>query len=104
MPAEPSRLSVVLDRDVDQDKSLGPSDPRIRCPLCGWSPRKDDHWFCSCGHEWNTFAREECAPPVFTSGPRPSVFRAVAGRRIRIGMRGERGEVAVISSAAGLSY
>ena len=29
--------------------------PRIRCPLCGWSPRKEDRWFCDCGHEWNTF-------------------------------------------------
>src|SRR5271157_6434596 len=27
----------------------------IRCPLCGWSPRKEDKWFCECGHEWNTF-------------------------------------------------
>jgi hypothetical protein len=29
--------------------------PRIRCLLCGWSPRKDDRWMCSCGHRWNTF-------------------------------------------------
>lgn len=43
--------------------------------------------------------REEYALPVFTGGLRLSVFRAVAGRRIRIGMRGEPGEVAVISSA-----
>jgi len=37
--------------------------------------------------------REEFALPVFTSGLRLSVFRAVAGRCIRIGMRGEPGEV-----------
>jgi hypothetical protein len=29
--------------------------PRIRCPLCGWSPGKDDHWSCTCGNSWNTF-------------------------------------------------
>src|ERR1019366_5214284 len=29
--------------------------PRIRCPLCGCSPRKDDRWSCTCGHIWNTF-------------------------------------------------
>jgi len=33
----------VLDRELDRDReSYG---PRIRCPLCGWSPRKEDEWF-----------------------------------------------------------
>jgi hypothetical protein len=45
--------SVVVDREPDEAKS--PSGPRIRCSLCGWSPRKEDLWTCSCGHEWNTF-------------------------------------------------
>jgi hypothetical protein len=36
--------SVVLDREPAQDTSHEPSGPRIRCPLCGWSPRKDDRW------------------------------------------------------------
>jgi len=25
------------------------------CPLCGWSPNKQDLWSCTCGHAWNTF-------------------------------------------------
>jgi hypothetical protein len=25
--------SVVLDRELDEEKSKGPSDPRIRCPV-----------------------------------------------------------------------
>jgi hypothetical protein len=29
--------------------------PLIRCPLCGWSPAKNDLWSCTCGHSWNTF-------------------------------------------------
>jgi hypothetical protein len=33
----------------------GPSGPRIRCPVCGWSPGADDVWSCTCGHAWNTF-------------------------------------------------
>ena len=37
-----AKSSVVLDRELDQEKSLDPSGPRIRCRLCGWSPRKDD--------------------------------------------------------------
>jgi len=32
-----SKSSVVLDRELDEEKSREPSDPRIRCPLCGWS-------------------------------------------------------------------
>jgi hypothetical protein len=47
--------SVVIDREPDQDTSHEPSGPRIRCPLCGWSPRKEDKWFCTCGNEWNPF-------------------------------------------------
>jgi hypothetical protein len=39
-----ARSSVVSDRELDEEKSREPSDPRIRCPLCGWSPRNDDLW------------------------------------------------------------
>jgi hypothetical protein len=38
-----------VERDCDA------SGARIRCPLCSWSPRKEDKWFCNCGNEWNTF-------------------------------------------------
>jgi hypothetical protein len=50
-----SKSSVVIDREPDQDKSLEPYGPCIRCPLCGWSPRRDDLWSCDCRHLWNTF-------------------------------------------------
>jgi len=36
-----------LGREPDQEKDLGPSGPRIRCPLCGWSPRKEDRQWAS---------------------------------------------------------
>ena|SRR5215469_7441757 len=32
-------------------KSIGRS---IRCPLCGWSPREDDRWSCTCGNAFDT--------------------------------------------------
>jgi hypothetical protein len=47
--------SVVLDRELEEEKPGESEPPRIRCPLCGWSPGKEDKWFCTCGHEWNTF-------------------------------------------------
>jgi len=39
---EVGKSSVVLGREVEKEKSHQPSSPRIRCPQCGWSPRKDD--------------------------------------------------------------
>jgi hypothetical protein len=48
-------LSAVIERDPALDKRSDTSGPRIRCPHCGWSPREDDLWSCTCGHEWNTF-------------------------------------------------
>lgn len=51
-----SNHSVVLDPELlDEKKPAESEPPRIRCPLCGWSPRKEDKWFCTCGNEWNTF-------------------------------------------------
>ena len=41
------------DREVQEQRKPDESEPpRIRCLLCGWSPRKEDKW---CGHSWNTF-------------------------------------------------
>lgn len=44
---------IVPDRELEDEKN--PGTPRIRCPLCGWSPRKEDRWPCNCRHQWNTF-------------------------------------------------
>lgn len=41
--------SVVLDRELEEERNQDSSGSRIRCPLCGWSPRKEDKWFCTCG-------------------------------------------------------
>ena len=43
---------IIPNREQKPDES---EPPRIRCPLCGWSPRKEDKWFCTCSNEWNTF-------------------------------------------------
>ena len=54
---EKTGTTRVLDREpeVDDTGSKGPSGPFIRCPLCGWQPKKQDRWMCLCHHVWNTF-------------------------------------------------
>jgi hypothetical protein len=42
---------IIPDRELEEEKGNEPSGPRIRCPLCAWTPRKDDKWFCTCGFE-----------------------------------------------------
>jgi hypothetical protein len=45
--------SVVIDREPDQKKNLDPSGPRIRCPLCGWSPHSE--WYAQSEAAGNAF-------------------------------------------------
>lgn len=82
----PVKSSVVLDPEFDPQKNRDPSSPRIRCPLCGWSPRKDDLWSCSCGHEWNTFDTGGVCPACLHQWTSTNASRAPAGRCIRSGM------------------
>ena len=32
----------------------GVTGPRIRCPLCEWTPHRNDVWNCTCGNLWHT--------------------------------------------------
>jgi hypothetical protein len=89
-PNKAAESSVVSDPELDQEKGLDPSGPRIRCPLCGWSPRQDDLWSCTCGHEWNMFDTGAFARCAFTNGLLPSASRAPAGRRIPTGIRSDK--------------
>ncbi len=43
-----------LDRDADLEAPDG-GGSRIRCPRCGWLPRAESLWSCTCLHAWNTF-------------------------------------------------
>jgi hypothetical protein len=84
-----SKSSVVLDREIDTEKSQGPSDPRIRCPLCGWTPAKKTDGFVIAGTNGPRSIREASARRACTSGLRPNVCRAAVGRRIPIGMHSD---------------
>jgi hypothetical protein len=53
--APPAVLDPEVETEVGHEKQIDSSGPRIRCPLCGWVPGKDDRWSCTCGHYWNTF-------------------------------------------------
>ena len=35
---------------------------RIRCPQCGWKPRRGERWQCTCGCIWNTFDTRGTCP------------------------------------------
>jgi len=49
---EPEKGGGVQQQDRLEDTVGG---GRIRCPKCGWRPRKTDSWSCRCGCVWNTF-------------------------------------------------
>jgi len=79
--------SDVLDRELEEEKKPGESEPpRIRCPLCGWSPRKEDKWFCECGHLWNTFDTGGVCPACLHRWAEMQSSLVADGRRIRTGM------------------
>jgi len=40
--------SKVLEPEIEIEKSTGAKGPRIRCPKCGWSPKKTSRWQCTC--------------------------------------------------------
>jgi hypothetical protein len=37
-----ARATPDVDVEQRQDERSSPNGPRIRCPLCGWTPRKRD--------------------------------------------------------------
>lgn len=37
-------------------------DGKIRCPKCGYRPKRSDRWSCTCGHMWNTFDTRGVCP------------------------------------------
>ena len=44
-----------VETEVGGEEYTGVTGPKIRCPLCEWTPGEKDIWVCACGHEWNTF-------------------------------------------------
>src|SRR5450759_4451748 len=71
---DPAKSSVVLDRELDQEKSLDPSGPRIRCLLCGWSPARTTAGLVPVATSGTRSIREECARRASTTGLRHSAF------------------------------
>lgn len=54
--------NTIPGRELEEEKRPSESEPpRIICPFCGWPPRKQDKWFCTCGFEWNTFDTPACS-------------------------------------------
>lgn len=57
-------LAFLFRRPETISKILEPDNTRIRCPECGWEPKKSDTWVCSpgCYHVWNTFETHGVCP------------------------------------------
>ncbi len=51
MPEEPG----ILEPEVDEGTGTDVRGPRIRCPKCGWTPKQNSVWQCTCLFLWNTF-------------------------------------------------
>jgi hypothetical protein len=85
---------IVPDRELEGDKKPGESEPpRIRCPLCGRSPRKEDKWFCICGNERNHFRhgrRLSSLPAPVERNPMPLVQPMVASFALVRGVTGSQ--------------
>jgi hypothetical protein len=72
--------TIIPDRELEEKKTTSPEPPRIRCPQCGWSARKEDKWFCTCSFEWNTFdTGGVCPPRAFTNGLKLSAVPSMVG-------------------------
>ena len=56
------RAFAFQETDRKTGSSVNTSGRKIRCPLCGWTPRKRDRWLCACGHRWNTFDTRGVCP------------------------------------------
>src|SRR5438132_10039207 len=84
---ESAKSSVVFDREADQEKSLEPSGPRIRCPLCSWPPARTTAGLVLAATHGTRSTPEECAPPASTSGFQRSVFPVPAGRHTPTGIQ-----------------
>jgi len=47
---------IAPDRELEDDKKAGRIGTAAHpVPALWLVARKEDRWFCSCGHEWNTF-------------------------------------------------
>jgi hypothetical protein len=56
---EPGRFTTP---GVREKRGARRGGARIRCPRCGWQPRKQDRWMCVCLHVWNTFQTRGICP------------------------------------------
>jgi hypothetical protein len=79
---------VAPDRELKEEKKPGTSEPpRIRCPLCGWSPERKITGSVNAVIRGILLRQAACVPRACTSGLKHSASRAADGRHTQIGMR-----------------
>jgi hypothetical protein len=79
---------IAPDRELEEDKKPGASEPRASavCSAAGRRATKTNG-FAPAAMSGTPSTPEGSVPPACTSGLRPSASRAHGGRRIRSGMR-----------------
>jgi hypothetical protein len=84
---DPAKSSVVLDRELEKEKDLGPSGPSIRVRCVVGRPARTTAGLVAAAMSGIRSTREECARRACTSGLQHSVSLAAAGHRTPTGMR-----------------
>jgi hypothetical protein len=84
---DPAKSSVVLDRELEKEKDLGPSGPSIRVRCVVGRPARTTAGLVAAGMSGIRSTQEESARRASTSGLQPSVSPAPGGRRTPIGTR-----------------
>lgn len=88
MDRVPHPKSKETERDtsgVCWERDREPSEPLIRCPLCGWPPARKTNGSAPAATSGIRSRPEESLQPVSTSGPKRYAYPVADGRRIRIG-------------------
>jgi hypothetical protein len=99
----PTVADPELETDVTDGKQVDSSGPRIRCPLCGWEPKRLTAGCVPAGMSGTHSTRAASARHASISGLQRPASRVTAGRHIRIGMSTDESNASTTAHTDGRS-